>query len=188
MNEREKGALIYILIVNSLVLIALGFVHLLFLSPLRSENLSLASNLATLDAKEKAVAKDLAEHLRGKEAVKKQLEALLAFSDANFCTGPVELVQRSVSEAFSETAPDAGVILGFSRRDVAGANSLFVSSDFPSLRAADAFAAFGALSKRHFAVADSIFLSELTTGEIAVRYDFLIPFSVSAAGISKGGL
>jgi len=188
MSEREKNLMIYVVIVNCLILIALGFIHLLFLSPLCKETLSLDSNLKTLEEKEKAVAKDLAAHLRDKESVKKQFDGLLAFANDNFCTLSVEIIQRSIASAMSDALPALPAITGFSMRNMSGLRTVFVSADFSKAKAKDVFAFFKAVSKKHFAVSDSLTISELKSDEVSVRYDFYVPFAASAAGLSKGGL
>ena len=175
MSEKEIARIKYLIIINALLVIMTGFIHLIFVSPAVREGATLNSLLSSLEEKEAEGAKKFVEYKKEKDGFRDDLESMARVFSNNFTSAGVELVQNGFNLAASATSENALFEVDFETRKIALAEILGVRMFFKSIRPSAFFGIVKKIRGSFYVVSESIAADVLGTDETSIKYDFYIP-------------
>ena len=175
MSEKEIARIKYLVIINSLLVIMIGFIHLLFLAPAVKEGATLNSLLTSTREKEAEAAKKYVEYKKEKDGFKGDIESMARVFSSNFTSASVELIQNGFNHEALSTNETAIFDVDFEARKIALAETLGVRMFFKSIRPSAFFGLVKKIRGSFYVVSEDIVADVLETSETSIKYDFYIP-------------
>ncbi len=175
MSEKEIARIKYLVIINSLLVIMTGFLHLMFVSPAVKESVALNSLLTTQQEKETEGAKKIAEFKKEKDGFRDDLAFMARAFSSNFTTRSVELIQNGFNQAASGTGENYIFEADFETRKIALAETLGVRMSLRAVRPSVFFGLVKKIRGSFYTVSENIAAGSLDTFETSIEYDFYIP-------------
>lgn len=175
MSEKEIARIKYLVIINALLVILTGFIHLIFVSPSVKEGATLNSLLSSLKEKETEGAKKYVEYKKEKDGFREDLESMARIFSNNFTSAGVELVQNGFNQTASATNENALYEVDFESRKIALAEAIGVRMFFKSIRPSVFFGIVKKIRGSFYVVSENITADALGTDETSIKYDFYIP-------------
>jgi hypothetical protein len=176
LNEREKARLFNLAVINIMVILFAGFLHMLLLSPQRDAVAALGPVKKELGEKKDAAAKEAAEFKKAREKFKDEVLELKEHFRKNFAEKNVERVQNELT-VMSHELKNRFFNVEFNLKKIYFIEALEVKASF---KAADPkkFLDFIERARARFYLASkTISMNEFGGDASDISFDFYIPFN-----------
>lgn len=176
MNEREKARLFNLAVINAMLVIFAGFLHMLLLSPQSGAVAALAPALKEASEKKAAAAKEAAEFRRAKLNFKNEVEDLKRHFRKNFAEKDIERIQGELS-AMADGMSDIFYNMEFSLKKIYFVEVLEVKASFKNARPADFLDFIDRARARFYLAPLALAVNSIGAASADISFDFYIPFN-----------
>lgn len=176
MNEREKARLFNLAVINIMVILFAGFLHMLLLSPQRDAAAALEPVKKELGEKKDAAAKEAALFKSAREKFKDEVLELKEHFRKNFAEKNVERLQGELT-VLSHELKNQFFNMEFSLKKIYFIEALEVKASFKSADMKKFLDFIERARARFYLASKVISLNEFGGDAADISFDFYIPFN-----------